>query len=109
MDANLGVGELLGGTTGMIVSDGGMYLYLGGGFVVGSPVSGAVTFSADDPTPGWNAAGQVVAGVALQVGVAEGGHLLPNGRHSAEFLELGGGYPPSVSANVFYVQPIVCW
>lgn len=68
------------------------------GVSIGSPgISGALTYSPGDITPGFGAGFQVtVPGYSFQVGVANG-----------DFFEepVGIGYPAGVSFTAFYVFP----
>src|SRR5262245_48687378 len=52
------------GTGGVAVNRCGFFPYLGGGVGVGSPISGSITVSGQDPTPGWNTGFQLQGGPA---------------------------------------------
>jgi RHS repeat-associated protein len=97
VDLNLSVGQFLGVTGGLMISSSGIYPYVGGGIMFGvSPVSGAVTFSWSDPSPGWNCGVQAQAGFAAQVGRSYG-------RKQESFEEFGFGWPPGFSGTCYYV------
>ncbi len=99
IDVNISGGFWGGFTGGVMISSQGAYPYFGGGAVVPPGVSGSITYSPQDPTPGWNFGGQISAVVA-----AQGGRAIWPG--AGEFWELGiGGSWPSllgVSLTGFY-------
>jgi hypothetical protein len=83
-------------TGGVMFNECGYNDYLGGGLSIGPPISGAITHSYSDPSPGWNIAFQYQIGYAAQVGLG------PDG---AGYQERGVGWPIGASLSVFYVWP----
>ncbi len=93
---NLNVsGGYIGGVTfGVMISEKGLFPYLGAGLT--TPGAGAsITYSTGDPSPGWN------VGVQAQVGVA--GQYGYSFKDKSSFVEGGAGWPPGVGAFLYYV------
>jgi hypothetical protein len=104
LDVNVSGGYVFGATGGLIVQDGCMRLYLGGG-VVSPGVGASVTWSPSSASTGWNAAVQVQAGPAVQIGRGLGS----DGQPGELFVEVGGGMPPGVALTGYYVfNPFIC-
>ena len=101
LDLNVSVGKWVGGTYGVLLGESGIYPYSGGGIVIGPfPVSGSITYSHSDPTPGLNCGVQAQAGYAVQVGYAYGRKGGPKG---GPFEEFGFGFPPGISLTCYTV------
>lgn len=96
-DINITGGEFVGATGGLIVTRNAVYPYFGFGLVgTERGVSGSLTFSADEVSPGWNVGVQGSAWISAQLGI-----------HSYTYTgwcELGAGLP-SISLTAFYVFP----
>jgi RHS repeat-associated protein len=96
-DINITGGEFVGATGGLIVTRNAVYPYFGFGLVgTERGVSGSLTFSADEVSPGWNVGVQGSGGISAQLGI-----------HSYTYTgwcELGAGLP-SISLTAFYVFP----
>lgn len=77
---------VIGGTVGLIRASDGWHLYVGGGLVTPG-AGGAVTWSPNTPSQGWNVAAQAQAGFAGQGGYGFG-------EWGGGFGELGGRLAP---------------
>lgn len=98
IDVNLSFGSILGVTLGVAVNNCGIFPYLGGGAMIGPPVSGALTYSPSDPTIGWNVGIQGQYGYAYQWG---------KDREGTKFEEWGIGSPGISATNYHVFRPWV--
>ena len=98
IDINISGGSWVGLTGGLLISEAGVQAYGGGGFVTPG-ISGMVTFSPENPSPGWNfGLGGAILGGATQAGFDSKGNF---------FSEYGIGGPLGVSLTAFFVtQPL---
>lgn len=99
IDINVTAGFWGGITFGWIATSSETEFYVGGGLVTPG-VSGSITYSPSDPTPGWAVGLSGAAVVAGQVGYSFG-----EGGGSFWELGIGGGYPTLFggSATVYYL------
>jgi RHS repeat-associated protein len=95
IDLNISAGFGLGVTGGVLFNNTGIYPYFGGGIVTPGG-GGSLTWSPNDPGPGWNAGVQAQYGAAAQFGYGFG----PKG---GPFGEYGVGWPPGGAITGYYV------
>ena len=95
VDINFSFGTkwFLGATGGVVLSNRGVFPYIGGGIVTPGP-SGAVTGSPFEPTPGWNVGLQGTFILSGQVGVDKNRDL---------FWEVGFGGPAGAALTGYYI------
>jgi len=99
LDINVTGGWWGGVTAGIIVHEDGIHPYLGAG-IVSPGISGAVTTSDSDPTPGWNA--------GFQAGFVGGGQYGYGFENADDFLELGM-VTPGFSLTGYYIWKPWSW
>lgn len=102
IDINVSAGFWGGGTGGIIIGPEGVYSY-GGGGAMSSP-GFSVTWSPDDPSPGWNVGFQGGYLGGFQTGYAFG----KNGKGKGPFTEFGF-VTPGVSLTGYYVSEPWKW
>ncbi|MBI5787270.1 MAG: RHS repeat-associated core domain-containing protein [Candidatus Schekmanbacteria bacterium] len=97
IDINLQWGKAGGGTTGgVMISDKGIYPYLGGGATMPG-LGGGITWSSSDPTPGWNV--ELSIGTPAWLGVI-GGY---GDKHPYDTYWAVGIVSPGISLTRYYV------